>query len=480
MSHERPSPFTIPEPTFKFAEGPPSEPPPPRQMTVDGLIRNLIGFADFYEQATAAIETAAVFEKPHQRGGRDAYADYYQRCFRATPGIDRVRAYVLSRYGDELTIGTARRVLGDLIRIHRLLVEAAGALTLEAAMDRLDVDTEKERSEVGPSAHQPDRLSQRGESVALPSAVRNWLTARYLADPTPALWQCPEDAEPEPIVFVRYEDFAEYLLNAGFDLLPNLDTWKNAGWIADVGADCKLTDNPADALPYAIARLNLPIGRHRLIGIRKTVLSATIEGVQTNSAEPAATDQARHLPVNEAAGRLSPSTPFTSPGATIPVQEPSAESNPLLLNQVKKFLAEKDQEEEARQLATRLLPYILFPPNGPFGSATGTSDTKPASRDAPPAESAQGEGGKPVADGFADLRRLARDLSKQERAFVEALCDAGGELSLVDVKTLCDWQDPIESAWNSLRTRLNKKLESHGWKVTTKGRAARITKTNPE
>jgi len=97
------------------------------------------------------------------------------------------------------------------------------------------------------------------------------------------------------------------------------------------------------------------------------------------------------------------------------------------------------------------------------------------------AETQQSAGGKPPADPFADLRNYARTkLKGQERAVVEALCDAGGELPLADVKTLCDWQDPIESAWNSLRMRLNHKLESHGWKLKTQGRTARLTKLDPE
>ena len=105
-------------------------------------------------------------------------------------------------------------------------------------------------------------------------------------------------------------------------------------------------------------------------------------------------------------------------------------------------------------------------------------NTAPPATSAPPTGTGGSEGGKP-ADAYAELRRLARDLSKQERAVTEALCDVGGELPLADVKTLCDWQDPIESAWNSLRTRLNKKLEPHGWTLKTKGRAARLTKSDP-
>ncbi len=185
-SVERPSPFTIPEPVFKFAEGPPSEPQPSREMTVSGLIHNLTVFADFYEQMTAAIESADAFEKAHHRGGRDANADYYQRCFRATPAIDRVRGYVLANYGAELTIGTARRVLGDLIRVHRLTVEAAEALSLEAAMDRLEANDNEELGSMGtqspahsitPHGIVPQPLQTAADVARVLNALRNWLRA---------------------------------------------------------------------------------------------------------------------------------------------------------------------------------------------------------------------------------------------------------------------------------------------------------------
>jgi hypothetical protein len=149
---ERPSPFTIPEPTFKFAEGPPAEPRPSRSMTVGGLIQNLTTFAHFYEQATAAIESAEPVLKPSHIGNRDVNADVMQRDFRATLAIDRVRAYILANYGTDLTIGTARRLLGDLIRLCALTASAAEELPLEAAMDRLErVEAAKrERSEEMP------------------------------------------------------------------------------------------------------------------------------------------------------------------------------------------------------------------------------------------------------------------------------------------------------------------------------------------
>src|SRR5262249_13232568 len=75
---ERPSPFTIPEPTFQFV-GAASEPRPSRSMTVGGLIYNLTVFADFYEQASAAIDGAEPVMKPWHTGNRDANIDCMQR-----------------------------------------------------------------------------------------------------------------------------------------------------------------------------------------------------------------------------------------------------------------------------------------------------------------------------------------------------------------------------------------------------------------
>jgi hypothetical protein len=108
-------------------------------MTVGGLIHNLTIFADFYERASADIDREEGATKPWYIGNRDATANVMRRDFCATVAIDRVRAYVLSEYGTELTIGTARRLLGDLIQKSGLSVDAAGALFLEVAIDKLTV-----------------------------------------------------------------------------------------------------------------------------------------------------------------------------------------------------------------------------------------------------------------------------------------------------------------------------------------------------
>jgi hypothetical protein len=165
---ERASPFTIPAPAFEFAVGAPSEPSPSRSMTVGGLVHNLTVFAHFYEQASAAIDGAEGYLKPFFLRARDAKADVMQRDFRATVAIDRVRAYVLSGYGADLTIGTARRLLGDLIRTFRLTVEEAEGLPLEVAMDKL-TDPPAAGSESvppGPSCESAQAVIQAGATNA--------------------------------------------------------------------------------------------------------------------------------------------------------------------------------------------------------------------------------------------------------------------------------------------------------------------------
>lgn len=199
-----------------------------------------------------------------------------------------------------------------------------------------------------PNAPPPTAPSS-GNGPPLPAAVRNWLVARYLSDPTPG----PVfDNDPEPMVFVRHDTFADYLVSVGYDLLPNLDAWKNAGWIRDVMVDLTPSSDPNASAPYAIARLNLPFGRLRLVGIRQTVL---------------------------------------------------------------------------------------------------TAPTEPASATGP----------------YAALLSFARaDLKGQERAVIDALCDAGGELPIADLafKAGVGWDDPFQGFKDSQR-RLNPKLRPAGWRL---------------
>jgi hypothetical protein len=135
---ERPSPFTIPQPTIRFFSGPAAEQPPLRSMTVRDLIQNLTVFADFYEQSSADIDRSEAVLRPHAVGIRDSQADVIQRAFHATVAIDRVRTYVIAQYKAELAFGTAQGLLADLVRKCGLTADTAEALTLEEAMDRLD------------------------------------------------------------------------------------------------------------------------------------------------------------------------------------------------------------------------------------------------------------------------------------------------------------------------------------------------------
>ena len=83
MSSERPSPFTIPEPQFKFCEGPATEPVKPITTTIGELIRNLTAFAVFYEGKTEAIGTASPAMQPWHLGDREGEMRFlYLNCVR--------------------------------------------------------------------------------------------------------------------------------------------------------------------------------------------------------------------------------------------------------------------------------------------------------------------------------------------------------------------------------------------------------------
>jgi hypothetical protein len=108
-------------------------------MTVGSLIHDLTRFAELYEQQSAAINRAEPIEKQPAAAHRDAIAADAQRRYRATPSMDRVRAFVLAHYSADVTISTVRRLLVDLIRTCGLKVTEAEELSLEGAVDRLEV-----------------------------------------------------------------------------------------------------------------------------------------------------------------------------------------------------------------------------------------------------------------------------------------------------------------------------------------------------
>ncbi len=138
MSSEPPSPFTIPEPAFVFSEGPSTDPPSVRPLTLRLLIQNLRSFAAFYEHSTGEIHAERGIMKPWYIGGRDANADFLRKQFMAVQDIDRIRALTLSRFGEELTIGSAQRLLGELLRTGTLTTDQALNLTLGEAADKLE------------------------------------------------------------------------------------------------------------------------------------------------------------------------------------------------------------------------------------------------------------------------------------------------------------------------------------------------------
>lgn len=99
----------------------------------------------------------------------------------------------------------------------------------------------------------------------------------------------------------------------------------------------------------------------------------------------------------------------------------------------------------------------------------------------PPAEANAAEGGKPgtvakpesPADPFAELRQFARDeLKGQERAVIEALCDAAGELPLTDLAVVngVGWDDPFQGFKDAQR-RLKPKLQRIGWTLDRQNNA---------
>jgi hypothetical protein len=88
-------------------------------------------------------------------------------------------------------------------------------------------------------------------------------------------------------------------------------------------------------------------------------------------------------------------------------------------------------------------------------------------------QQAEGEKPKPPDDPYADLRDFARSrLKGQERAVIEALCDAGGELPIADLAVVdgVGWDDPFQGFKDAQR-RLNPKLKPEGWRLERRNNA---------
>jgi hypothetical protein len=96
--------------------------------------------------------------------------------------------------------------------------------------------------------------------------------------------------------------------------------------------------------------------------------------------------------------------------------------------------------------------------------------------DPPPTGVQRLEGEGLLPDPFADLRQFARaKLKGQERAVIEALCDAGGELPIAELAVLdgVGWDDPFNGFRNA-QQRLNPKLKPLRWTLARQNNAAKF------
>ncbi len=122
------------------------------------------------------------------------------------------------------------------------------------------------------------------------------------------------------------------------------------------------------------------------------------------------------------------------------------------------------------------------PPAATVTEASNTEGVKPKA--APATEAKRTEGEKLTADGerqradqYKDIRAFAKEnLKGQERATVEALCDAGGELPIADLalKPGVSWAVPFEG-FKGTQRRLHKKTAFvKRWRLERKDNVAHI------
>jgi hypothetical protein len=142
----RPSPFDQPDPKYVFAVEPPAGPAP---KTVGELLGELRTFAHEYEHLGNCFNG---LPKATERTdwARDANAALTRRQLAAVPGVQKVRGYILARYGEDLTVASAQRLLGDLIKECGLTVGVAEGLPLEAAIDALTAATAEQPTDMTP------------------------------------------------------------------------------------------------------------------------------------------------------------------------------------------------------------------------------------------------------------------------------------------------------------------------------------------
>lgn len=86
------------------------------------------------------------------------------------------------------------------------------------------------------------------------------------------------------VAFVRVEEFIDFLTANGLDAAALLPLCHDAKLAEDMLVVLSPSDDPAEALDAGIQRLNLPLGTHRLIGIRGDWIQAPDE--QAAAADP--------------------------------------------------------------------------------------------------------------------------------------------------------------------------------------------------
>jgi len=79
---------------------------------------------------------------------------------------------------------------------------------------------------------------------------------------------------------------------------------------------------------------------------------------------------------------------------------------------------------------------------------------------------------------FTDLQEKTATLRLKgnEAIIIDTICKQNGEISLADLGAVLLWNAPF-TEWNSARSRLNKKLAKHGWKLETHDRTVKAHQT---
>lgn len=106
-------------------------------------------------------------------------------------------------------------------------------------------------------------------------SIRQWLIGEYMSDPTPSTYTLGKGEEPEKLVLVSFVALAAFVRGQGLDVLSACRECDRRGWIRNMMIDVRAGKG---GIPYGADRLNLPLGRHRIIGIRAGVMESVYEG----------------------------------------------------------------------------------------------------------------------------------------------------------------------------------------------------------